>query len=153
MSHRVLHVPSLLVGVVGLAVVAVSMSQVAPPMTSSWGPPKKGVVNIFNNPGGFVPAGGSTVVYQVPSDRWLTVTSASTYLGGGCLCGGWPCLRWAEQLGGVVTEKAYAGNSPFVAQGEVGWVFRPGSQVVISNVDVSPCYFERFSLIGYETRE
>jgi len=137
---------------------------VSPSSVGSWGPPKKSIVNVFAEAGATIPAGGHFVVYQVPNDRWLTITS-TTANSQGCLCpwpsgGTAPCLRWAELSGGVYREKGFgtagdtqAHHSPSGVGDPVGWVFRPGSQVVIRNIDASPCAVWEFSLMGYESRD
>lgn len=142
------------------------MGQAGPSSFGTWGPPKKGVVNIFRAPGSSIPSGGVFVAYQVPNDRWLTITGVQAGTAG-CPCsvgpqGSAPCLVWAEQLSGVVVEKGHVANvgssgglntNPGLAGSALGWVFRPGSQVVIRNNDVAPCSVYDFSLIGYETRD
>lgn len=145
---------SLVLGAVFAAGLFLVMGQAAPTSFGTWGPPKKGVVNVFNSPGSPVPASGSVVLFQVPQDRWLTITNASIS-GVGCACSGYSCLRFAEELGGVVIEKGYAGYSPsgLTTDSAVGWVFRPGSRFIIWNQDTSPCSFASVSFLGYETRD
>lgn len=138
------------------------MGQAGPTSFGSWGPPKKAIVNIFEpsvaSP--MIPPNGHLLVYQVPSDRWLTVTSvfAST--------NNQDSARWSEVSGGVVSDKGLAFTfeptsqdahslavSPASAGGAIGWTFRPGSEVVISNVSGGPLTVSRYALIGYESRD
>jgi len=154
-----LHPLSLVSGFALAAVVFVSMSQVGV-TGSSWGPPKKDIVNVFFDfsaqGGGWptIPPNGSYVVYSVPSDRWLTVT--------GAWANAQYCV-WAEDLNGVVTPKGNATGygaatsdaprrTPQECGGAVGWTFRPGSKVVLQTAGpdstVPVC-----SLVGYLSRE
>mgnify|MGYP000878041440 CR=1 FL=1 len=48
----------------------------AQPQYVSWGPPKAGVVNIFIDSAFTTPPNGYVSVYQVPPDRWVTITDA-----------------------------------------------------------------------------
>ena len=144
--------------------VFVLTSQTLPSSYTSWGPPKKSILNIFKAPGGSIPGGGALVIHQVPPDRWLTLTGVYANAAG-CMCPGGPtgsdpCLRWAEQYAGIVTEKGWAigvttelNFNPAAAGSTLGWVFRPGSQVIVRNVDGSACALHDYSLIGYETRD
>ena len=139
------------------------MSQAGVPSGSwGWGPPKKGVVNLIENfqvtTPPIVPAGGSYVVYTVPPDRWFTVTScgASARITVGSSTGN--TLAWGESFGGSFSPKGYTAG--LNAGGEVGWVFRPGSQVVLQEVggvlytgSSYPNELYGFSLTGYSTRE
>lgn len=144
------------------------MSQAVPPTSGqssgSWGPPKKNVVNIFEDftlPGGGtapnLPANGDHVVYTVPSDRWLTVTECAASANS-------ISMVWAERYNGTVTNKgkwftavgSFSGplNAlPFSPSSEVGWVFRPGSQVIFRNLSTNNNVLNGYSLIGYLTRE
>lgn len=125
------------------------MGQAGPqPQYVSWGPPKAGVVNVFLPGSTAVPPGG-LVLYQVPPDRWLTVTYAKGFATGGS------AMRIAEDLGGVITEKGYLYSSaPYGIDVSItGWVFRPGSSVVITNLAGAPYSLDAFNLIGYQTRD
>jgi hypothetical protein len=139
------------------------MSQVGVPSNpGSWGPPKKGVVNLLENfqsttlP--IVPPGGEYVVYTVPQDRWLTITlcGASARITVGSSTSN--TLAWGESLGGNFSPKGYAAG--INAGSDVGWVFRPGSQVVLKEVGgvliPGQSYSNElfgFSLTGYSTRD
>lgn len=144
---------------VGLFIV---MGQASPASYASWGPPKKGIVNIFEPQQSIIPGNGTLTIYQVPTDRWLTVTSVSLN------ASNLDRLRWSEVLGGTVQDKGFAAQAdpftggaeartalftPEAAGGTIGWVFRPGSQVVLRNTDNSPAYVYRHALLGYETRD
>lgn len=130
------------------------MGQAGPaqPQYVSWGPPKAGVVNIFDPAGLTVPASGSVLVYQVPQDRWLTVTA----MGGSTSCG--TMLRVAEEYSGALLEKGFLDGSGIANGGldgrdAVGWVFRPGSRVMIVNAATVPCPYLHLQIIGYQTRD
>jgi hypothetical protein len=128
-----------------------------------WPPARQNVVHVFErgNSTGFgtplpeVPAGGTLNVYTVPSDRWLTIVQAEADTSP---------LIWVEVHAGAVYEKgavdsgATTGESPnrlIHSPGknpELGWVFRPGSAVVLKNTSTSPVFPGYYSFIGYETR-
>lgn len=147
-----LHVSSVVLGAVLATGAFLLMSQAGPGVPyGSWGPPKTGVVNVYNAQGGTVPPGGSLVVFSVPTDRWLTLTGASA--AGNCVpdlqTGSTLTFRFAELFAGNITVKgvSLATDSP------VGWVFRPGSQVVVTNVGSGTCSVDSYDLIGYQTRD
>jgi hypothetical protein len=131
------------------------MGQAGPSTDVSWGPLKKGMVNIFQVQTVPMPAGASHVVYQVPADRWLTVTGTAVNNDGG------NDMLWSEVLAGVLQDKGVAGidatqslpTTPAGSGAAVGWVFRPGSQVVIRNAGTSGHQISRVCLIGYESRD
>ena len=146
----------------GVALSAVFlMSQggtVQPSSAWLWPPARQNVVHVFErgNSTGFgtplpeVPAGGTLNVYNVPSDRWLTIVQAE---------GGFPSMIWCEQLSGVLKEKGameLGGTTRLLISpgrnAELGWVFRPGSTVVLKNTATSPVSPGYYSFIGYETR-
>lgn len=150
------HASSIATGALLSLGLLVLLGQASPQSTyASWGPPKQGVINVFNVPGADVPPGGLVVLFQVPPDRWLTITGA--WVNGGCVSpgSGEPSLRFAEQLGGVTVEKGWAGYpaAGFSTDSPVGWVFRPGSQVVVTNASPNGCSFSRYGLTGYQTRD
>ena len=66
-----------------------------------------------------------------------------------------PSLRFAELFEGVPSEKGWAGfnAAPFSTDSPVGWVFRPGSQIVVTNASTTNCSFSRYGLAGYQTRD
>jgi hypothetical protein len=152
---------SLLMGLFGAgiafgAVALMSQGGTTGPSTAwPWPPPRQSIVNLM---GSTNPASGqSTTVYTVPTDRWLTITEAKAITTSGSS----GQFEWQEVHGGVVTKKM---GHPFTvpepawgtagvnrsASPEIGWTFRPGSQVVFFNEGGTPGYF--YSLIGYETR-
>jgi hypothetical protein len=140
------------------------MSQGIPPSGShysgTWGPPKKNVVNLFEEFTNSVTIqpGAEYVVYTVPADRWLTVTQLGAYAG---TAGVNSVLRWAESYSGSLDIKGrvYDGGLDYQTplycspRTEIGWVFRPGSQVVLKSSSSGPLNLSSFSLIGYLSRE
>jgi hypothetical protein len=128
-----------------------------------WPPARQNVVHVFErgNSTGFgtplpeIPAGGTLAVYTVPPDRWLTIVQAEAVVSH---------LVWAETLGGALHERGAVdsgtttGESPtrlFHSPGripELGWVFRPGSTVVLKNTSTSPSSPGYYAFLGYETR-
>jgi hypothetical protein len=91
-------------------------------------------------------------------------------------------LVWGESVGGTVTTKGFAwsGASTYYyirelhpinqeislsstndmtshlhtpAGSQVGWVFAPGSQVVLQSIGGNSTYVDRYSIIGYLSRE
>ena len=131
---------------------------VQPSSAWPWPPARQNVVHVFErgNSTGFgtplpeIPAGGTLAVYTVPLDRWLTIVQAE---------GGVPFMVWSEQFGGVLTEKGASesiGSTRLIASpgrnAELGWVFRPGSTVVLKNTSSSPESPVYYAFIGYETR-
>ena len=132
------------------------MSQAGPGVPyGSWGPPKSGVVNIFQPATGVpIAPGASLVLYTVLPDRWLIITAAKAQAVG-CALSGSAEFRFAEQLGATITEKGPATgfSDAFSSGSAVGWVFRPGSQVVITNVGTATCQIGQLSVLGYQTRD
>lgn len=161
MRTLAIHRTSLAVGLlIGLAS-WISMSQIAIPRAPTWGPPKEDIVNLYfadYQLPVIIPPGGFAPVFEVPQDRWLTVTGAWT--------GGLSVGYWAEELGGVVTLKGvadgYGGGTsatsdaphrtPQECGGAVGWVFKPGSRVVFQSSGGAGSVSE-YSLIGYLARQ
>ncbi len=151
----------------GVALSAVFlMSQggtVQPSSAWPWPPARQNVVHVFErgNSTGVgvalpsVPSGGVINVYNVPTDRWLTITQAEA---------GTSFMVWAEMSGGVLDEKgavdsgSSTGDSPSRLlhspgrNAELGWVFRPGSTVVLLNTAASTQSPGYYAFIGYETR-
>lgn len=153
---------SLLLGVLLAVGLFLVMGQAGPTSYGTWGPPKKGVVNVFQPNSVSIPPGGAHVVYQVPSDRWFTATGVFA------LNGATMDLRWSEGFSGVFADKGFAmytlpqvsfGDTqnlminPQAAGGTVGWVFRPGSEVVLRNVGSLPATVQYHALTGYESRD
>lgn len=146
---------SLAVGVLLTVGVFFAMGQAGPytPGTS-WGPPKKSIVNLFDDQVLPVPGSGERVVYDVPADRWFTVTGVSVSPGNSA-------LRWAEKYQGLAYQKGFAeldpahsiSATPAGGGGEIGWTFRPGSQVVIRNFSAAPIGVGHISVVGYESRD
>ncbi len=146
------------------------MSQAVPPTpnhSGSYGPPKKNVVNIFEMPTNpiVLTPGQELVIYTVPSDRWLTVTACDARAG---IVQGWGLPKWGESYGGTFNPKGFADNGglsiygqtgqlPAISSppgGDVGWVFRPGSQLVIRNPSTfSNAGVDGYAVIGYLSRE
>lgn len=153
------------------------MSQAGGPASyGSWGPPKKGVVHLLEGYDGYnsppfaqLPAGQlEFVIYTVPPDRWLTVTAAeiSTRLEG--QSGNVAPVLWGEKSAGNFTLR---GNGGFTLGGGAvpaspamfpppvtGWVFRPGSDVVVRRMTGDPTAnnawnIQSFALSGYTTRD
>ena len=156
-----------------------------------WGPPKKGVVNLYETTTGVLQPGQEVVVYSVPSDRWLTITearfetAAEDAATGPLEFGGNPAnyqtrfFKWGENQAGAFTAKGVAYGAPNPQQSvissaiqsaaapspglmglpfspagsEIGWVFRPGSQVVVKNTSSAPRSYYGWSVIGYQTRD
>ena len=127
-----------------------------------WPPARQNVVHVFERGNQFasgngygtplppIPSGGTLAVYTVPPDRWLTIVQAE---------GGVPFMVWGEQFGGTLTDKGAmdsGGTTRLIASpgrnAELGWVFRPGSTVVLKNTSSSPDSPVYYSFIGYETR-
>jgi len=151
----------------GVALSAVFlMSQggtVQPSSAWPWPPARQNVVHVFERgvAAGYgtplppIPGGGTLSVYTVPPDRWLTIAQAEAVTSP---------LVWAEMHGGALHEKGAVdsgtttGESPtrlFHSPGrnpELGWVFRPGSTVVLKNTSSSPESPGYYAFIGYETR-
>ena len=173
------------------------MSQAGVPSGSwGWGPPKKGVVNLYETTTGVLQPGQEVVVYSVPSDRWLTITEARFEVAADAAMSGslngnpssaddystrW--FKWGEAQAGNFTPKGaaygapnpqqaffagmtyalYNGSAapspgqmglPFSPAGsEIGWVFKPGSQVVVKNTSSAPRSYYGWSVIGYQTRD
>lgn len=97
-----------------------------------------------------IPVGGEVVLYSVPTDKWLVVVARSN---------AWfsneAPVTLLERFGGVDTERSRTGSTgnvlnsgPGAADG-LGWVFQPGSVVVISNHHQSNSADVAWSLIGY----
>lgn len=152
MQARSIHLPSVLIGALGILVIGMSMSQASPPSTS-WGPPKKSIVNYYEPtaPGGstLIPPGATVILFSVPTDRWLTITKALG-VGGN--------LELAEEIGGVLdrkgpTQLAGVGEMPDSGGGPLGLVFRPGSNVVIHNPSTGNGYVYQRAFIGYLSRD
>ena len=165
------------------------MSQAGVPSGSwGWGPPKKGVVNLYETTTGVLQPGQEVVVYSVPSDRWLTITEArfetaadDSWFGGLSLSqtttDSYPTrwFKWGEQFAGSFAAKGAAYGPPNSQQSyaagygpsatgpmglpfspagsEIGWVFRPGSQVIVKNTSSAPRSYYGWSVIGYQTRD
>jgi len=147
----------------------------------NWGPPKKGIVNVFVDQPIVIAPGGTHTVYTVLPDRWLTVTSVGLEAGvstsptsvGYAMDGTLVDrnLRWSESVAGAVEHKGYARNAVFTllnggnvdrhsplttpesAGGIVGWTFRPGSSVVITNLGTAAVTLDSYVLLGYQTRD
>jgi hypothetical protein len=147
----------------------------------NWGPPKKGMVNVFVDQPTIIPPGGSHTVFTVLPDRWLTVTSvgieagvndnpaSTSYSNETQLMD--RSLRWSEVFAGAVEHKGYGRNGLFTllngssmdrhsllvtpesAGGIVGWTFRPGSSVSITNVGSTAVTIDGYALLGYQTRD
>src|SRR5258705_8698868 len=100
-----------------------------------------------------LPPGASFTVFTVPDDRWLTITGVSGSYANG------PYPYWIEELNGAVTEKGpFLGNempaSPASCGGAIGWTFRPGSTVVVKNLDPTiTALIHSYALIGYLSRQ
>jgi hypothetical protein len=153
------HPLSVLVGLALGGTCLLSMSQLSV-AKQPWGPPKANIVNIFEEPANVtILPGASLDLYDVPNNRWLTVTGVAAT--GNQV----PIARWAEDLNGVVTNKGkclYSGNTaladapgstPQDCGGAVGWTFRPGSKVVLNNVGGADIQVSSYALIGYLSRE
>lgn len=150
-----LHVSSVVLGAVLATGAFLLMSQAGPGVPyGSWGPPKSGVVNVYQASVGPVAPGGNISVFSVQPDRWLTVTGVA----------GHPNVVIAELFAGNITVKGRAfplGESnpvsnldPSFATGSpVGWVFRSGSQVVLQNAGPAVIQSFTYSLMGYQTRD
>lgn len=138
---------SLVFGFALAAIVFVSMGQVGVP-TSSWGPPKKDIINAWEAGPVIIPPGGSLTVFDVPADRWFVGTGFS-------VTASYP-TAWAEDLNGVVTVKGVTGVGllPQVTAAPIGWTFRPGSKVVLQNLEPTfQNHIYNRSLLGYLARE
>jgi len=153
------------------------MSQAGGPSSyGSWGPPRKGVVHLVE--GGFpfvqtpfaqVPAGQQEfVIYTVPPDRWLTVTAADIQIRETAQGGNVVPVLWGEKFGGNFTPRGWAwgsgwgigmeGNPALTPPPVAGWVFRPGSDVVVRRAPTDPSannawFIHNFSLSGYTSRD
>jgi hypothetical protein len=141
------------------------MSQSVPPPSPYYSgayPARKNVVNLFAQfPGGttILAPGQEFVVYTVPSDRWLTVTACDAFSNTSAR------MEWGETNGGVFTSKGFADSnhlngvatsSAYTPIGtEVGWVFAPGSQLVIKNPTTASGNYSLYwySVTGYLSRE
>jgi hypothetical protein len=125
------------------------MSQAVPQTSThsgSYGPPKKNVVNIFDT--NLTMAGGQDLaIYTVPPDRWLTVTACQLVSGIGT------AGIWGENYGGVFTPKGNTFTGAEPSGDAVGWVFRPGAQLVFRNTSTIGASISRYSVIGYLSRE
>ncbi len=156
------------------------MSQAGGPASyGSWGPPQKGVVHLVEGyegswaPIAQLPVGGQEyVVYTVPPDRWLTVTAVEILSRGSS---GSPAqLLWGETFGGNFTQRGSTDgndwNSGQLGTGATvaspakfpppvtGWVFRPGSEVVVRRPTGDPYINQAVSIFqlalsGYTTRD
>jgi len=155
------------------------MSQAGVPSSVGSWVPRKAVVNVFeyfpNNAPIVVPPGQEYVVHSVPTDRWLTVTactaSALTVTQPGPSYGLTPTLVWGEKYNGTFIPKGPLGLfgaerdqlPPYQPGTDGGWVFRPGSEVVLKEsggpsgwpVTSIPMQNEirTLSLTGYYTRD
>ena len=85
------HPISALIGLALGAVCFIAMGQASQP-ADSWPPQKRNIVNVYEmlSPSLSIPPDGSVTVFDVPSDRWLTVTGVSSGNNG--------FLLWAEEL-------------------------------------------------------
>lgn len=163
------------------------MSQAGGPASyGSWGPPKKGVVHLVEGYG-TAPGGGAPiaqlpvgvqeyVVYTVPPDRWLTVTAAEIYAMRFSNNSWTPVqLLWGEKFGGNFTQRGWADGQPLASSNVLtsgtpvaspalfpppvtGWVFRPGSEVVVRRAPGDPFINQAVSIFqlalsGYTTRD
>ena len=151
-----------------------------PSSTGSW-VPRKAVLNVFeyfhNTASIMVLPGQDYVVSSVPNDRWLTITACSAsaltvpHPGSGGSYGFVPSLIWGEKYNGSFTPKgplgAYGADTSYLPPyqpGEGGgWVFRPGSEVVlresgglngwpVPSISVAN-EIRSLSLTGYYTRD
>jgi hypothetical protein len=146
-------------GVTLSAVFLMSQGGTGQPSSSwPWPPARSAIVHVFErgNQAGYgtplpqIPGGASLPIYTVPSDRWLTIVQAE---------GGVPYMVWGELLGGVLEEKGamdHGGTTRLLLSpgrnAELGWVFRPGSTVVLKNTSTSAESPGYYAFIGYETR-
>lgn len=158
MQRFQVHPLSVLIGVVlGVAcLIAMGANAQVQALEVSYGPPKKHIVNIFEPQpaNASIPPLGTLVVYEVPSDLWLTVTgvaASTSFVSGADL------PRWVEVLDGGLTPKGLAasgaGGAPQSTGGPIGWTFRPGSKVAIHNPDgVNGASAGTWSLVGYLSR-
>src|SRR5678815_2441942 len=106
MRSFTVHPASLALGLVLSGIALLSMSQVGVPGTS-WGPPKKDIVNLFRfDQSALITVAPTTThaIYTVPSDRWLTVTAMNVQAS--APASGYP--RVSEEFGGVRTQKGLA---------------------------------------------
>lgn len=179
MTHTIrIDSKSALVGVVAALVCVVAMGQVsisrATTPTSAIAP-AKGIGNPHprdmvqlrwtddpNDPPVTLSPGGSLTVFDVPSDKWLVLLPS---VGPGSPSGGVPIgiggpggnADLFEFFNGVYNFKARADSSAGGALGRgpitdtVGWTFRPGSSVVIRNLDTTYPATVSYNFFGYLT--
>jgi hypothetical protein len=144
---RSLHPTSLLVGLLIGGACWLTMSQVAIPRSPAWGPAKQDIVNFWDPGPTSIPPGGSSIVFEVPSDKWLVLTAVDVTTS-------YP-LNWAEDLNGVITVKSSnLGLRPQTTSPPIGWTFRPGSRVVLQNLEsTNPSIVYNRTLFGYLSRD
>ncbi|MCC7172805.1 MAG: hypothetical protein IT459_20320 [Planctomycetes bacterium] len=137
-----------------ILLIAAQAPQAAAPITPwSWPPAPSRIVNIVSatNAGGtatWMQSNEARVVFTVPSDQWLVLTSLNVQSSVGAPL----CI--VESAAGVSSIKwTYAdpnGNPTLSTQtlGEAGMTFGPGSDVVIENK--TPTIFTaRWMMTGY----
>jgi hypothetical protein len=138
-------------------------SQAVPPTSPNYSgayPARKNVVNLFVQ-NVAIPSQQEAVIYTVPLDRWLTVTDCQASFN---YSNGIP--HWGEINGGSYTTRGIAGAGAQGAYGngliystpvgsQVGWVFPPGSQLVLRNpvYNQPPIGVYWCSVTGYLSRE
>jgi hypothetical protein len=137
-----------------LAIVLLLQSQSSPVQQynpSHWPPRPDEIVDVHTANLGSLPTihpAASLALFQVPTDRSFVLTSAT---------GGNASLQLCEDLGGTRTIKLTAistwppGNGP-VAEGPLGIVFRPGSNVVAFNTSATDQLLSPVDLYGYLAR-
>lgn len=151
-SHRVSVLVGLVLGAACFVALGASV-QVQSLDHVSFGPPKKHIINIYEplHANASIPPLGTLIVYEVPSDLWLTVTgvaASTSYMPSADV------PRWVEEFDGVITPKGLAGGGGSVlGGGPLGWTFRPGSKVAIHNPDgLNGASAGSWSLVGYLSR-
>jgi len=136
-------------------------AQAAPALTARYGypPHPRDMVQIYGEQ--HISAGGEHLIYTVPSDRWLVVVpkfDGDHYSSVGVYSHSTDG-RVVERFGGTDSEKAHTiintwerpqRQGPSRSDG-IGWTFKPGSQILIRNVNPSSNDTFRWSIFGYLT--
>jgi len=160
---------ALLLTCTGLSLALISMFLMSQggvvPSTTTWPPARKQVFNLADTSISISP-GQAVVVYAVPPDRWLTITEIDVFGGSGTSAGQGRASVF-ESFGGVDTLKipewsmdlntgggtSFWGTTRFALatkHPELGWVFRPGSQVkFVAGITMNEL---NYRLMGYESR-
>jgi len=155
-----IHVRSAVAGVLAVVLVVLALGaaqiRVNPPPAainhsstcpqSSWPPHPEDIVNSTFEASG-IPPGGSVEVYRVPMNRWFVLVD--------CMTNYQADFELVEDLGGetrVILDREaihYNHDGSAGRMSSLGYVFRPGSSVVLRNRDTSTRGVSFHAFAGY----